>query len=217
VSLTCKGKILEPVIIRPPRFNFGRLSRKAPPQTETIQITRGDAPNFDLKLTPVEDKAIKAELREVEAHEKYELIVTLDPANAAEVVSGKVQLETGVPESPNAVVTLHGNIIPRVTTSPNRFSIQANEPEERTLAVELNWDDGKPGKILSSSVNDPKLAVQVDEQSGVQVVRLTVPAEYNPGSGAQAVILLTDDPNAQTVRVPISVRRTVTRPKTGAS
>lgn len=206
IKLTCKGKILEPVKLNPARFNFGRFPRNSPAQTQTITVTRGDSTHFKPKLVAPAARGIEAQLREVEPNEKYEIIVTVDPSKAGERVATNITLETGVPESPTAMLTVYGQVIPRVTPTPSRFTVQSGMDREQTLSVQLRWDDGKPGKIVSESVNDSHLSVKVEQEGDSQFVRLTVPADYTPSPGDYAVTLLTDDPDAQTVRIPISHR-----------
>jgi hypothetical protein len=81
-------------------IRIGRAAPSAGPQTEVIEITRGDGGPLRLEMTDVEPRSISAKLRELEPGERYELSVTATPPKLNYGFAGQVVLTTGVEEQP---------------------------------------------------------------------------------------------------------------------
>ena len=212
ITLICKGQILEAVTMNPKRVSFGQISKKDPARTKKVVLTRGDGGPLSLKLLPIASENVKAELREVEPGERYELEVTLAPPFKSERVHTNVRLETGVPEAPTTSLAIHARIRPRVASTPR----QINAPRQRTTdweqPITLAWADRQPHKILSATVNDPALSVELLEQNGRQEVLLKVPAAYKPPKHGRQVTIKTDDELEPYVRVPVRFTNTAGLP-----
>lgn len=206
-TLTCKGRILEPVNLNPKRLSFGQVSRKASAQTKKVIITRGDGGPLALKLVPIELQGFGAQLREIEPGERYELEVTLTPPLKSNRVRTNLKLETGLAEVPTITIPASATQIPRVVAQPRRFSIPAQRDSDFRQAVRLIWDDDAEHKILSVSANDPGLKVSLSEEDGKQEVVLEVSDGYKPRSGARTVTVTTDDTEVPTIRVPVIMAR----------
>lgn len=206
-TLTCKGRILEPVNMNPKRLSFGQISRKASAQTKKVIITRGDGGPLALKLAPVESQVLAAQLREIEPGERYELEVTLTPPLDSSRVRTKLKLETGLAEAPIITIPVYASQIPRVVAQPRRFTVPAQRESDYRQVVRLVWDDDAEHKILSVSANDPGLKVSLSEENGEQEVVLEIPDGYKPRPGARSVTVTTDDTKVPTIRVPIIMAR----------
>jgi len=201
------GKILEPVKLSPTQVNFGRVSRKDIGQSKKIVITRGDASKLDLKLPERDTPGFKTGLRTVKPGEQYELEVTLIPPLPEKRILENLELETGFPEAPTASVRVYADVPPHVAAKPPFFSVPGNRDSDWEQSVRLEWDDEAPHKVLSATVEDPKLSVQVEEKNGTQLVVLHVPTDYLPRPSRTAVTIRTDDTKVPVLTVPVNAAR----------
>ena len=209
-TLVCKGRIMEPVTLKPRRISFRQVSRTAPGQKKTIVITPGDAGPLKLKLMPLDSEFFEAELREIEAAKRYELEVTLKTPLPAKSVRANLKLETGLAQAPNITIIASAMPRPRVVASPRRFTVPTQRQADWSQVVRLQWDDDAPHRILSATANNPGLKVSVIEKKGQQEVVLEISEDYQPRSGANAVTIKTDDTESPTVRVPVYFPRKAT-------
>ena len=207
VKLTCAGKVLVPFQTAPRTVNFGKLRRDAPAQTKTVTITRGDGGPLKLDVLPTSNKRVKTELREVEPGEKYALEVTIEPPWPNDRFRGRINIATGVPETPRSSIALYANITPRLVAQPSRFTLPSTFNNDMQRSAKLIWDDDQPHKILGATVNDPDLSVAVEEKDGQQHLVLNIPAGYRRKAGARYVTVRTDDPVASNLKVPVTFAR----------
>lgn len=214
VNLTCKGRILEPVTLKPRRISFRKVSRTATGQKETIVITPGDAGPLKLKLAVVESEFFEVELREIEKGKHYELEVTLTPPLPAKAVRTNLKLETGLAQAPNITIPVSAIPRPHVVASPRRFSVPAKRKPDWRQTVRLEWDDDAPHRILGATASDPGLKVKVVEKEGQQEVVLQVSENHKRRPGANIITITTDDTEAPTVRVPVYFSRKAPSPAT---
>ena len=214
MTLTCKGRILEPVTLKPRRIRFKQVSRTAPGQKEKIVITPGDAGPLKLKLAPVESEFFEAELREIEKGEHYELEVTLKTPLPAKSIRTNLKLETGLAQAPH--ITILASAIPRphVLASPRRFTVPAQRKPDWRQAVRLEWDDDAPHRILGATASDPGLKVKVIEKKGQQEVVLEISENHERRPRASIITITTDDTEAPMVRVPVRFSRKAPSPPT---
>jgi len=172
-----------------------------------IVITRGDASKLDLKLPEREIPGFKTELRAVTPGEQYELEVTLLAPLPEKRILENLELETGFPEAPTALVRVYADVAPHLAAKPPFFSVPANRDADWEQSVHLEWDDEGPHKVLGATVEDAELSVRVEEKDGTQLVVLHVPTDYVPRAGRTAVSITTDDAKAPVLTVPINAAR----------
>jgi hypothetical protein len=202
-ELTCKGKTLVAFHTDPPTLNFGRIERDSGAVTKTVTLTRGDGGPLNPKLGTMDSK-LKAELREIEAGEKYALDITVNPPWPNDKLRGSVKIETGLEEAPEETVRLFGQVDPRLRTEPRSFLLPATVQEDTDLRVELVWA-GPPGKAVGATPTDRALSADVVDENGKQYVVLHVPANYErKPRTALSVSVITDDPAVSSLRIPIS-------------
>ncbi len=214
-TLACKGRILEPLTLKPRTIHFGRVSwRDVSTVRKKAVITRGDSPNFNLKLVPAKRMNIETSLKEIEPGERYELEFTLRPPFMQNRVITSVKLDTGVAEAPTVTLPVYATIIPKVAAQPTRFTIPRRRQSRWEQGVRLVWDDDAPHKILSATVSDADLKVLVSDKDGRQQVVLQVPKGYQTRRGGAIVTVKTDDTDVPTVEVPVFVGRAPVAPRT---
>ncbi len=195
VNLTCKGQILEPVKIEPQRINFGKVARGAKKEqlVKKVSVLRGDGEPIKPVLKPITVKNIEAELKEIEAGERYELVVRLLPPFKSERVRSNVIIETGIERAPTASFYVSATVKPRAMAAPRRFTVPSVRHDDWEQSVSLVWDDGEQRKIKSAEVDDPELSVQIREINGQDRVFLKVPKDYSGTRAGRTVTLQLDD------------------------
>lgn len=201
-TLTCKGRALVPFTTNVRIVNFTALSRDGGPQTRTVEITRGDGGPLALELLPIKEPQLSAQLREIEAGERYEMDITLSPPWPTGTFRGGISLATGVSEAPVEMVTVLGRIPPRLKANPPRFSVPNELAEKTEMRARLIWSGNNPGKVLDAVPSDKTLEARVEEKNGVSYIVLVVPADFKP-RGVASVTVMTDDKEAPNIRIPI--------------
>lgn len=187
------------------RINFGKVPSSGPAQHKTIVLTRGDGGPPKPKLKPIESPNVKAKIREVKAGERYELDVTLEPPFETERIRTVLTLETGVAQAPTATIQVYATIVPRVTVNPKHITMPGKPRPDWKQSISVVWNEGPPHKILSAKVDDPKLKVRMEERNNRQRVVLELAGDDWPETGLRTVTIETDDAEAPTVRVPLSI------------
>lgn len=203
VQLDCTANIKAAMHVSPPQVNFAQVPRNSAPLKRVLTLTRGDAGPIAPKLVPAVNQPFSAELREIEAGEKYELTVDVTPPFAGGNLRGTLSLETGVSEAPKETIMISGRMVPRLAASPPQLQYLPKPAQDEERRVVLNWAE-TPGRVLEALVNDDKLNVRLEEQGGRQMVVLTVPAGFEPQPRKQyQVTVRTDDKEAPTLSIPI--------------
>lgn len=193
----------------PTTLSFGKVARQDPPQTKTALISRGDGGPIKPEVSPVKTEGISAQVREIEAGEKYELEVTLTPPFKSDNIRENLNLQTGIPQAPTTTVSVYATLDPLVTADPKQVLVPKQRDAEWTTTVRLTWTDGSVHKVVGVTANDPDLKVEPDHADDHQVV-VCVPAEWEITAGSRFITIETDDPNAPTVKVPL--RKAVDKP-----
>ncbi|MCP4593609.1 MAG: hypothetical protein GY842_22970 [bacterium] len=209
VTLTCKGKVKVPFVLKPRSLNFGQLSRATTePQTRKVTITRGDAGPLKLELVPLSVKGLEFSLIEKTPGEEYVVEATLTPPMDKDQLRTALEIKTGFEKSPTAKITVYASRMRRVSAKPNRISVPQQRTSSWERSVRLIWDDTETHRITEAKVNDPNLTARiVDAAGGRQSVILTVPKDYVQRSGRRQLVIRTDAPDAGEVKVPITFRR----------
>lgn len=197
-----------PLELKPNRVDFGQVPRSSPTQNKAVTMLRGDGGPIAPEVLPGRQPGIHAQVCEIEPGEHYELEVSLGPPWPEGKLAEVLRLKTGVAEAPSMTVLVTGSITPRLTAVPNRVTFPADRAEESEQTVRLQWDGGKPAKILEVTTTLPEASVRVDEgKKGQQTLVVTLPAGSEPVTGRHTVTIKTDDPDVSTFSVPINFQR----------
>lgn len=195
----------------PSRVNFGQIESSAESQRKTVKITRGDGGPLALELVPLEHANVQASLREIEPGERYELDIDLRPPwPKNRYVRADLKLKTGVSQASEESIRVYATIAQRLRANPALFRLQSGSPTESEKTAKLIWSGGEPGNVLEVTCSDPELSVRLEEgeEDGRQAVVLRVPAGYSPKGQRRAVVTVkTDDPEALTLRIPVTLPR----------
>jgi len=139
-TLVCKGQILEPARVEPPYVNFGRVFDNAGDK-RTVTLARGDGGLLKPRIVPDRTQGLAAAINEIEAGERYEIVVTLTPPLKPGRIRTNVQVETGVPQAPNFNI-------------PVFATITAPPPNQGTPTAGANNAAG-PGRHQSGAPSQP--------------------------------------------------------------
>ncbi len=212
VNLTCNGLIREAVKADPTGVYFGRISYEDTPSPRKVTLTRGDGGPVHLKLLPITNDNVKAELRELEAGERYELEVSLTPPFTTNNVRYNLALETGLSEAPTASVLINASVEARVVVWPANFSVPRYRTEDWSESVRLTWFDQQPRELLGASVDDPGMTAEAKLVEGRPEVTLKVPLDYKPDNRTHQVTVKTADSASPELTIPVRfVNTTVKR------
>ncbi len=201
--------------IEPQTIAFGHIPRDSQEQTRTVVITRGDGGPISPKIASMNcPSPLKADIREIEAGERYELTVTIGPPWPNGTLRGSLVVETGVSEAPQETIYVYASVPSRLAANPPRLMLRPDPQAETEVSATLNWEGGPPGKVLDATSTDPRLQVSVEQRGDTQAIVLKVPAGYSGRrSGGDSVTITTDDPSVPTFRIPIYMVGTTVRPQ----
>jgi hypothetical protein len=207
-SLICEGSVKVPFEMEPATISFAEIQRNGEGQHKTVKITRGEGGPLAPELAPVENKNVRAELREIEPGEAYELDVELVPPWPNQAIQTYLQLKTGIEQVPEERIRVYARVAPRLRSIPTRFTIPRDIKSDLDLKARLVWSGENPGKVLEVRSSDPKLTASLNEENGEPVVVLHVPQDYaiSPQS-RDFVTVTTDDDEAPLLRIQTYVAR----------
>ena len=205
--LTCKGQVKVAMSTTPSVANFGKVMRTDPPKQKTIEMTRGDGGPISPKLLGALPDGVKAEIREIEAGERYTLDVTVGSPWPNESIKGSLKIATGVRESPDTTIRVVASVPARVQTTPRQYTVPVERETEFEQAISVKWNEGGSFMVLSAVPSDARLQVDIESAESAQRVILHVPPEYTPeGRGPHFVTINTSDDQAPSLQVPIRFR-----------
>lgn len=205
-SLTCVALVKVPLTVEPSNVSFGRIPRGSEAKKQTIKIAQGDAGPLNLVLKPVTHPNVKAELREIEPHAKYELDVEISPPWPKDGVRSQLMLETGIKESPTEMIRVYAQLAPRLNAVPSLLRIPTTVTAETDSRVQLIWSGDNPGHITEVTSSDPNTKVRVEDRKGRPEIVLTVPAGYTVPEGPRPIVTIkTDDEEAPELKIPVYV------------
>ncbi|MCB9849605.1 MAG: hypothetical protein H6817_02755 [Phycisphaerales bacterium] len=205
----CNGQLLEAVKLDPKIANFGRISPKPGTTPERkIVITRADAGPISPSIIPIKDEDVSAELKTIVEGERYELIVQAHPKANATSVRGRIAVKTGLAEEPTVNINVFGTILPRVSYRPSSFMVPSTGDASWKQSVEIVWNEGQPGQLLSAAVNNPKLQATAINSGNRRRVELTLTQELGDAGlpAGVEVTVTTDDKDFEEVVIPVRLQ-----------
>lgn len=207
-SFSLKGtvQVLAAIQIDPMAVSFGDLPRTGGPQERTVRIRRGDAGPLRPEIVPNPTHKFESALREIVPGEEYELTVRIEPPWPPGGVRGQLVLKTGVPEQPQAPLTVMGIVRPVGRAMPASLRAGPGFPARGPQPVRIVWQAGQTGRITGASASDPAIAVRIEGEGATQRVDVELPTDYAPAQVVgQKVVITTDHAELPTIEVPILV------------
>jgi hypothetical protein len=199
--------MLEVAKVDPKIANLGRVLYSDKSVEKKLIITKADAGPLDLQLQPVKDQAVEAELRTVEAGEKYELLVRAFPKPNDTRIRSRISINTGLKQEPTIHINVFGTVMPRVSARPSSFLVPSTADADWNQTINLVWNSGKPRELTSASVNHPKLEAIVKNEKRKQVVlRLKEALNGDKIPRTVEVKVATADSEAPEISIPVRYR-----------
>lgn len=188
-------------------MSFGTVKRDSETLSKTVTLEAGDAGPITPKITGTGSDTVKAELREIEPHQKYELKVTVGPPWPNDRMRGSIMLDTGIEKAPQEQVFYQAMVLPRLSAVPSQLRINRETEEDVEMVVQLHWSDEKPpGRLLGVQSTAPGLDPRIEERNGTPVVVVDIPKGYtSPRSRGYKLTVRTGDPTVPNLEIPIMV------------
>ncbi len=210
VTLHIQGEVWQPIQATPTSASFGRLTTEMVSESsmerrltvvnnteESVQITEAKSSN----------PAFTAEIKEVEAGKKFELVVKIATPLSTGPVTGNIELATTLADMPKMQVPVNAYVTADVDVTPNQLTLPAvrNGDIQRQFFVRNNTVNPVKLSDLAASNEALKLSV-VETQPVGKAYRLTVdiPADYQVAEGGDHIKVKTDNPSVPELTIPIS-------------
>ena len=218
-KLKLRGECNRRVDIMPTGANFGKLTGKEP-QQRVLQVTNNTDTPLTLALDPEKTENVTWKLVETTPGKKFELISVVEPPFEPGSLNVSTTLTTNIEAQKEIEIRARARIPPRLEVSPKLMTLNLNKLPNTSKAFKRplqfkNYGD-TPVKVLSASINDPSIKVEVKPRAEGQAytVFLEIPAEYKATTEDRIVTLKTDDPKEPEIKVPFRAmggRRVVQR------
>jgi len=145
------------------------------------------------------------DLKEVEKGKKYEIAVASIPPLKEGTVTGKVILETNVPEEPKIELPISATVPSRLALTPPMVSMpEARSGDTKTTAT-LRNDGEKPVHIKEIRTSHPTIKTEHKPvfEGKLYQITVTVPKELAIGTAGHTVTVVTDDTEKPSMPLPI--------------
>lgn len=208
ISITLKGEIWQAVQLSPSNASFGRLTMESADNGATRKLTVTN--NTDDPMEPGEPKSnsprFKAALTPIEPGKRYELTVTLVPPLVSGNNAGQIEIETGVAEMPKLSVQANAFVTAPVDVSPSSLALTPGRTTELTRQFYIRSNIGKPIAISNLQSSTPQLKLDLSNVRDQLTWRLnvTIPPDYVPKTGVDAITFDTNEPSTPHITIPIS-------------
>jgi len=221
ITLNIQGEVWQPVQVEPRSAAFGRITIDTAQETPTRKLTIVNNVEGDLKLADIQstNPAFQAEVTPIEPGRKYELTVSIVEALKSGNNAGKINISTGIAETPTLVVPVYAYITSPVDVTPAQLALPVVRSEDLTRHFYVRSNNNKPLKISDLKSSSPDLKLQLTDIRNSLTYRLTVdvPASYKPGDGNDTISFKTDNGTVPVVSIPITDQRPVAKRPTQVS
>jgi hypothetical protein len=209
VTLKIEGEVWDPVAFEPQSVNFGRLTAESEGGTGLFQrVTITNNMDSPAELSDIRSTSplFQVEAKTLESGKKFELLVTvvspLNPGNT----NARLELATGLPETPNLSIPISAYVVPDVELSPETVRLPAARSAGRKRQITVRNNTRLPLNISNLAVSNPDLQVTLTEtQPGaVYIITLNVPAGAQLSPTGDKITFETDHPTAPHIEVPVT-------------
>jgi thiol-disulfide isomerase/thioredoxin len=218
IKLDMKGVAQQQIETQPRGAFFGVLQGNAP-QTRTVTITNNTETPLKLEINPPSDPGpFRFELNETDPGKEFELKVTaVAPFGEVGLKRVNLPLATNLPEEPQKLLLVTGNVQPRISIRPPSIRImepQSAQPDgtaqrtpttSRVRGLTLINNSADPVEITEVTTDDPALSVEYQRIGATRnySVRLRWDEDYTVPSEGRTLTIKTDDEEFAELTVPI--------------
>ncbi|MFQ5491712.1 MAG: DUF1573 domain-containing protein, partial [Phycisphaerae bacterium] len=213
LRLQLTGEVRSYVDLAPRTVSIGHV-KEGQTVTKSAKLTNNT--DQDLVLTMAQNKIgpFTGELIERKPGKEFQFKVTASPPYKPKLNNAKFVLKTNLKESPEILVPVTAYVPARLDLRPASLVLPTRATKEQRRLIKFTNNGVAPVKILSASVDDSALTVEVIERKEGESydIKLTIPANYSVSSKQKNITLNTDDAQTPTLKIPIKGRVTQTRP-----
>lgn len=210
VILTFKGEIWQPIHPSAPAVAFGRITPAdlAHPGKQVITLTNRTGGPINFSEPKVSVSGFAAAIAPIEGTENYELTVTVVPPLKPGNNSGWIEMQTGIADPPTIRIPINAFVTAAIDVMPPSLVLPPSRVVELSRQFYLRTNVDRSFKITRLSTSNPQITAQSTEQAEGKSYQITlkIPSQYAPASEAgDQVTIETDDPEAPTLTIPITV------------
>ncbi len=207
--LTLKCFVKHYVLVSPRAAYFRNVK---PDSVLTSKLTLTNNTNAPMKPSISQERkseTFKGQLVEVEAGQKYELIVTASPPYQTKYNRFLMEIDAGIPQAPTLKIICTAILPKRLDVAPEAIYVTPGRTmSPRRLTFTNNGD--RPVKLLSATPLDERLNVTVTEKVEAKEysILVSLPSGYLPPPAGTSIVLKTDDSDVPQLRIPVRRTRT---------
>lgn len=216
VTLQIKGEVWQPLQTTPTSASFGRLTAESM-KSATLERKLTIVNNTETKAVLADIKSsspsFKAEVKELEAGKKFELTVSVVPPLSPGVVSGTIDIATGVTDMPKLQVPVSAYVTADVEITPNQLTLATNRPGAMQRQFFVRNNSARSLKISDLKASNEILKVSILETQPVGMayrVSLDIPADYQIPEKGDTITFKTDNTGMPNVTIPIKAAPAMT-------
>ncbi len=209
LRLTLTGTVKQRVSMDPVRGGaFGRIAADKDLNRVITLTNNTDSPvELDI-LGSATGGPFKAELKEIEKGQKYELIITGKAPFAEQNSRANFKLRTNIKDQPTIDIPVTAFVPPRVEIRPKDIIIPQASDKAATRNITVKFNTSDDLKVLSGTVDAENVSVEIERRANNQFkVTANFPANYVPPTKGHTLTLKTDDPKNAEIKVSIKRQR----------
>lgn len=209
IALQVKGELWQAIQATPNSALFGNVSAaqtKEGPMVRKLTIANNSESPVKLGELKSNNPAFKGEIKELEAGKKWEMSVTLAPAQPTGVQSGMIELDTGMADLPKLQVACSAYLVADVDVVPAKMMLPATRAVSLQRDFYVRNNGSKPIKLSDLSTSNPLMKASLTETQPGMAFRITmdVAPEYKVGKDGDQITFKTDHPNYPKITIPIT-------------
>ncbi len=218
LRLKLRGELKRYVEVTPNSANFGKII-KQDTQERVLNITNNTKKPFEISFEAPTGAKLKYELIEKEAGQKYELRVKAVPPFTPGRINETLKLKTSVDQQKEITVVVRATVPERLDIQPTSIVMPKARPgadgKGVTRVIRFRNYGEAPVKVLSASIDDPKVTVTLNERTAGEAytVMVQMPAGYSPPATGRTITLKTDDKEKPSITIPLRAPATRTANK----
>jgi len=219
IDLTVSGAVKQRINIDPVRGgSFGRIK---PSETikRTLTLTNNTGKPVDLSVMTPQEGAFRAELKEVEPQQAWELTLSTQPPYQEQYNRGNIKLKTGIEDQPVLDIPANVYVLPVIeVTPPTDLIIPKAQPTTSKQPVRVTFNTDESYRVLSAQVSNPAIETSIDEtRPNAYTVTLALPPGYLPPDAGDKLTIATSHPDHQEIAVNIVSRQAAISQQTRVS
>jgi thiol-disulfide isomerase/thioredoxin len=209
LKLELKGECKQYVDVNPPTAYFPRVYGGSK-MDKVLEITNNLDKPLEISLDDSTPRSGKFGyvLETVEEGKQYKLTVTLDAQASPGMEREELVLKTNFEEAPSVAVNVTAIFVDRLEASPNPFVVISSNRDMRRQLYVTN-SGASPVRVVSAEVDDPTITdvtVEEKEEGKQYVVKMTLPANYEPPQTGRTLTITTTDAEKPVIKVPVVAR-----------